>query len=38
MDIMPYHEKQIDKPPTKSSLKKEMLEYLEGMEGHTDKV
>jgi transposase len=28
MDNAPYHEKQLDKPPTKSSLKKDMLEYL----------
>jgi transposase len=28
MDSVPYHGKQVDKPPTKSSLKKDMLEYL----------
>jgi hypothetical protein len=28
MDNAPYHGKQVDKPPTKSSLKKDMLEYL----------
>jgi transposase len=28
MDNAPYHRKQVDKPPTKSSLKKDMLEYL----------
>jgi transposase len=28
MDNAPYHVKQVDKPPTKSFLKKDMLEYL----------
>jgi hypothetical protein len=28
MDSAPYHGKQVDKPPTKSSPKKDMLEYL----------
>jgi transposase len=28
MDNAPYHGKYVDKPPTKSSLKKDMLEYL----------
>jgi transposase len=28
MDNAPYHGKQVDKPPTKSSPKKDMLEYL----------
>jgi hypothetical protein len=28
VDNAPYHEKQVDKSPTKSSLKKDTLEYL----------
>jgi hypothetical protein len=28
MDNAPYHGKQVDKPPTKSSLNRDMLEYL----------
>jgi hypothetical protein len=28
MDNAPYHGKQVDKPPTKSPLKKDILKYL----------
>jgi hypothetical protein len=30
MDNVPYHGRQVDKPPSASALKKEMIDWLEG--------
>jgi hypothetical protein len=36
MKKMSFHEKQVDKVPTKSSLKKEMQQFCKGVECHED--